>query len=123
LSDETVEVFVGRLRDVQVSLADIVNSLIINHKLPNVSPARHQKEGSGYRAVGVLKGSVSRQDRIVRLNNRRSDLRRGIHSKLQLGFFGVVNGQTLEQKRTESRSSATAKRMEDENALETIAYA
>jgi len=45
LSDETVEVFVGGLRDIQVSLADIVNSLVINHKLPNVSPPYYQIEG------------------------------------------------------------------------------
>jgi len=61
------------------------------------------------------------EDRIVWLNNRSSNLGRGIHGELQFGFLGVVDGQTFEKQSTESRSSTSTERVENENTLETIA--
>ena len=53
LSNESVQVGVGRSLDVQVTSADIVDSLIVYH------------EGT----VRVLQGGMGSQDRVVRLNN------------------------------------------------------
>jgi hypothetical protein len=63
---------------------------------------------------------MSRQDRVVGLDNRRRDLGRRIHGKLQFGLFRVVDGETLEQEGTETRARATAKGVEDKDTLETI---
>jgi len=64
---------------------------------------------------------VGRQDGIVGLDNRVGDPWRGVHAEFQLGLFAVVGGQTLEDERTETRTSATTERMEDKEALEAIA--
>ena len=49
MGDKSVEVLVGGLRDVQVSLADVVNSFIVDHELELA-----QFEGRVYRAIGVF---------------------------------------------------------------------
>ena len=53
LTNQPVQVGVGRSLDVQVATAYVVNGLVVDH------------EG----AVGVLEGRVRRQDRVVRLND------------------------------------------------------
>ena len=58
LSDQSVQVGVGGSLDVQVSAADVVDGLVVDH------------EG----AVRVLEGCVGGQDGIVRLNNGCGDL-------------------------------------------------
>jgi hypothetical protein len=61
------------------------------------------------------------ENRVVWLNDRGGDLGRGIDSKLKLGLFGVINGQTFKEKGSESGSSATSERVEDKDTLETVA--
>ena len=75
-----------------------------------------------YRAIGIFEGCMSCEDRVVWFNDTGGDLGRWINSELEFGFFGVVDGQTFKKKCTKSRSSATTKRMEDKDTLETIAY-
>ena len=64
---------------------------------------------------------MSRENRVIRFNDTRSNLRGRINSKLKFRFLGVINSQTFEEKSTESGSSAATERMEDENTLETVA--
>ena len=59
LGEQTIQVGVRRTLDVQVATADVINGLVVDH------------EG----AVGVLKGSMGRQDRVVRLNDGSGHLR------------------------------------------------
>ena len=105
LSDQTVKVGVGWALDVQVTTADVIDSLVINH------------EGT----VGVLKGGMGGQDGVVGLNNSGGDLGSGVDSKLQLGFLAVVNAQPLHEQGGESRAGATTKAVEDQKSLETSA--
>ena len=58
LADQTVEVGVGGALDVQVTAADVVDGLVVDH------------EG----AVGVLQGGVGGQDGVVGLDNSGGDL-------------------------------------------------
>jgi hypothetical protein len=58
LADETVEIRVGGTIDVKIPAADVVDRFIIHHES----------------TVGVLEGSVSGQNRVVRLNNGRGNL-------------------------------------------------
>ena len=102
LSNESVEVLIGRLRDIQVSLADVVDSLIVDHELQLLLEKRRN-----YRAVRIFKGSMSRENRVVWLHDTGSDLRRGIDSELKFRLLSVVHSQTFEEEGTESRSSAT----------------
>ena len=53
LSHQTVQVGVGWSLDVQVSSADVVDGLVVNHES----------------TVGMFQSGVSGQDRVVRLNN------------------------------------------------------
>ena len=102
LADETVQVGVGRALDVQVAAADVVDGLVVDH------------EG----AVRVLQGGVGRQDRVVRLDHGRGDLRGRVDGELQLGLLAVVDTEALHQQRRESRPGAAAEAVEDEEALE-----
>jgi hypothetical protein len=74
LSNDAVEVGIGRTRNVEITLANIVNSFVVEH------------EGN----VGVLEKCVSGEDGVVRLYDRGSDLRRGIDAKVELGLLGVI---------------------------------
>jgi hypothetical protein len=103
LSDETVEVGVGWAFDVEGSAADVVDSLVVKHD-SNVS---------------VLQERVGGQDGVVWLNDSGGDLRRWVDGETELGLFTVIDGKTLEEERTETRSSTSTNRVEDEEALET----
>ena len=105
LSNQTVQVLVVWSLKTEVSSADIVDSLVINH------------EGT----VGVLEGGVCGQDRVVWLDNGGGGLRSWVDTELQLDFLSEVNGQTLHEKSTESRTSSTTKGVENEETLETRA--
>ena len=50
-----------------------------------------------------------------------TNLRGRVDSELQLGFLAIVNTQSFEEKRSESRSSATSEGMEHKESLETSA--
>jgi hypothetical protein len=69
----------------------------------------------------MLEGGVSRQDRVVRLDNRVGDGRSRIHAELELRLLAVVSGEPLENKGTETRASSTTERVEDEEALKATA--
>jgi len=105
LRDEAVEVGVGGALNVQRTVADLVNGLIV------------QQEG----AISVLQERVGRQDGVVRLNNGGGDLGRGVDAEVQLRLLGVVNRQTLQKQRAETRSSSSADRVEDHETLQTFA--
>src|SRR3546814_198408 len=64
---------------------------------------------------------MGREHRVVWLNNSSRHLRSRGDSKGKLGLAAVVDGQTLQEKRSETRSSTTASGVEDEEALETSA--
>ena len=103
LSDESVQVGVGRTLYVQVPPTDVVDSLVVDH------------EG----AVGVLEGGVGGEDGVVRLNHRAGDLRRRVDGELELGFLPVVDGESLHEERGESGPCAPSKGVEYEEPLET----
>jgi hypothetical protein len=69
----------------------------------------------------VLKSRVSRENGVVRLDDRARELGGGVYAELQLGLLPVVSREPFEQKCTEARSSATTEGMEDEEALQTRA--
>jgi hypothetical protein len=102
LCDETVQVLVVGALNAQVSAADVVDSLVVDH------------EG----AVGVLKGCVRSKNGVVRLNHRGGNLRSGVHAKFELALLAIVNRQALHQQRTETRSGAATKGVEDEETLQ-----
>merc|ERR1719242_2343217 len=105
LADQPVQVGVRGPVNVQVATADVVDGLVVHH------------EG----AVRVLEGGVSREDRVVRLDNCSSHLRCWVDGKLKLGLLAVVHRESLHKKRSEARASAATEGMEDEESLESSA--
>mmetsp|Transcript_35141 Transcript_35141/g.25614 ORF Transcript_35141/g.25614 Transcript_35141/m.25614 type:complete len:447 (+) Transcript_35141:68-1408(+) len=105
LSDESVKVGVGGSLDIEVSSADIVNGLVIEHN------------GN----IGVLKEGVSGEHGVVWLDDGGGDLGRGVDSESELGFLTVVNGESLEEEGSETGTSTTTNGVEDEETLETSA--
>jgi hypothetical protein len=105
LSDQTVQVLIVGALKTEVSSADVVDSLVINHE----------------RTIGVLEGGVSGQDRVVWLDNGGSSLRSWVDTELQLDLLTEVDRQTLHEESTETRSSSTTKRVEYKETLETRA--
>ena len=69
----------------------------------------------------MLESGVSRENGVVRLNNGVGHGRRGVDGKLELGLLAVVGGKTLQDESTETGTSSTTERVEDEEALKTIA--
>jgi hypothetical protein len=84
LSNQTVEVCVGRTLNVEVATANIVESLVV------------KAEGT----IRVLQKGVGRQHGVVRLNNSSGHLGRGGHSEGELGLASVVNRKTLKEEIT-----------------------
>src|SRR5262249_40071895 len=81
LGDQTVEMLVRRPRNVQVTAAYVIDSLVI-----------HQ-EGT----VRVLNGAVGRQDGIVGLDNGVRDTRRGVDGELELRLLAILCGEALQE--------------------------
>jgi len=103
LTDQPVQVGVSWSLDVQVSSADIVDGFVINHES----------------TVGVLEGGMGGEDGVVWLDNGGGDLRRWVDGEFELGFFAVVNGQSLHQQGSETGSGTTTEGVEDEETLKT----
>ncbi len=82
--------------------ANIINGLVVHH------------EGT----VRVLECGVRGQDGVVRLHHGRGHLRSGIHGELQLGLLAVVDREALHEEGGETGPGATAKGVEDQEALE-----
>ena len=101
LSDESVQVGVGWSLDIKVSSADIIDGLVI--------------EDNG--DIGVLKKRVSGENGVVWLNNGGGDLWGWVDGETELGFLTVVDGKSLEEERSETRSSTSAGGMEYEETL------
>jgi len=73
------------------------------------------------RAIRVFEGRVRGKHRVVRLDDGRRQLRRGIHTKFELRLLAIVCRETFEKEGTKAGSSAATERVEDEEALETVA--
>lgn len=105
LGNQTIQVGVSWALNVQVATADIVDSLVVNH------------EGT----VRVLKGGVRAENRVVWLNNGSRDLWGGINGEFELGFLAIIDRETLQEQGSETRSSSSSERVEDQESLETSA--
>ena len=105
LTNQAIQIGVRWSLDIEVPTAKVVNSLVINH------------EG----AVRMLQGGVGGKDGIVRFHYSRRDLRRGVDSKLQLGFLAVVNWKAFHEQWSETWPCTTPKGMEDQESLEASA--
>jgi len=105
LGNESVQVGVGGSLDIEVSSADIVDGLVVEHN------------GD----IGVLKEGVSGEDGVVRLNDGGGDLGRGVDGESELGFLTVIDGESLEEERSETGSGTSTNSVEDEETLETSA--
>ena len=102
LSDQAVEMLIVGTGNVQTAPADIVDSLVVNKEC----------------AVRVLNGAVCREDSVVRLDDGGGDARSRVDGEFELALLAVVGGEALEEESTESRTSATTERVEDEESLE-----
>ena len=105
LGDESVEVGVGGSLDVEVSSADIVDGLVVDH------------DGD----IGVLKEGVGGEHGVVWLNNGGGNLRGWEDGESELGFLTVIDGESLEEERSETGSGTSTDGVEDHEALETSA--
>ena len=103
LSDQTVQVGVGRSLNVKVATTDIVQSLVVKAES----------------TVSVLQKCVGGQHGVVRLDNSSRHLRRRRDSERKLGLATVVNRKTLQKKRSETRSGTSSSGMEDKETLKT----
>ena len=97
LGDQTVQVGVGGTLDVQVTAADVVDGLVVDH------------EGT----VGVLQGGMGGQDGVVGLHHRRGHLRGRVNGELQLRLLAIVDRQTLHEQGGETRAGATTEAVEE----------
>jgi len=102
LGNQTIQVGVGRLLDVELTSANIVEGLVV------------QAEST----VGVFQESVRRKDRVVWFDNRGRNLRTGGDGKGQLGLAAVVNGKTFQKEGSETGSGTSSGGVEDEESLE-----
>jgi len=105
LGDQSVKIGISGALDVEVSAADIVQSLVI-HLASDVS---------------VLQQRVYAKHTVVWLNDGSGDLGARPDSEGDLGLLAVVDGQALEHQATETGTSTTTAGVEDKEALETSA--
>ena len=105
LSDESVQVGVGWSLDIEVSSADIVNGLVIDHD----------------RDVSVLQKGMGGKDGVVWLNNSGGYLWRWVDGESKLGLLTVIDGKSLEEKRSKAGSSTSTDGVEDKETLKTSA--
>jgi len=105
LGDQAVKVGVCGALNVKVATAYIVESLVI------------KTEG----AVSVLQKRVRRKHVVIRFHDSCGDLRSRGHSEREFRFAAIVNGKTLKEKGAKPRSSSSAGRVEDQEALKTSA--
>ena len=103
LGHQAVQVLVAGTLNSEVTAADVVDGLVVNHEA----------------AVGVLQGGVGGQDGVVRLHDGGSVLGGGVDAELQLGLLAVVNGETLHQESTAPGTGTTTEGVENQETLET----
>jgi len=102
LSDETVEVGVGRTLNVEATTADVVEGLVVKH------------DGD----VGVLEEGVGSEHGVVRLDDGGGDLRGRVGTETELGLLAVVDRETLEEEGTETGTGTTSDGVEAHETLE-----
>jgi len=105
LGNESVEVGVGWSLDVEVSSADVVHGLVIDH------------DGD----VGVLEEGVGGQDGVVWLNNGGGNLWGWVDGESELGLLTVIDGESLEEEGSESGTGTSTDGVEDQESLESSA--
>ena len=105
LRDESVQVSVGGSLNIEVSSADIVDGLVVEH------------DGD----IGMLKEGVSGQNGVVWLDNGGGDLWGWVDGESELGLLAVIDGKSLKEERSKTRSSATTDGVEHKESLETSA--
>lgn len=105
LGDEAVKVLVVWTLQSEVTSADVVDGLVINH------------EGT----VRVLKGGVGGEDGVVWLDNGGGGLWGWVDAELKLGLLAVVDREALHEEGSETRSGSTTEGVENEETLETRA--
>lgn len=105
MSDQTVQVLVPRTLNSQIAAADIVDGLIIDHET----------------AVGMFQSSVGCENGVVWLHNGSGILGSGVNAEFELALLRVINGQTLHQQGTETRSGTATEGVEDQEPLESAA--
>ena len=103
LGNQAVQVLVAGALNSEVTAADVVDGLVVNHEA----------------AVGVLQSGVGGQDGVVGLHDGGSVLRGGVNAEFQLGLLAVVNGETLHQESTETRTGTSTEGVENQETLET----
>jgi len=105
LGDETVQVGVGRTRDIKIATADVIESLVVHEEC----------------AVSVLEHGVGGEDGVVGLDDSTAELRRRPDDEVELALLAVVSAEALKKEAGETRASATTNAVEDEEALKTSA--
>ena len=105
LTNETVEVGISWPLNIQVPAADVIDGLIVNHEC----------------TIRVLQSGVGGQDGIVGFNHSSGNLGSWVDGELQLRLLAIVNREPLHEQRSEARSSATSKRVEEKEALQASA--
>jgi len=105
LSNKSVQVGVGWSLNVEVSSADIVDGLVVEHNSD----------------IGVLKERVGGEDGVVWFNNGGGDLWGWVDGESELGLLSVINRESLEEERSETRSGTSTDGVEDKESLETSA--
>jgi hypothetical protein len=69
----------------------------------------------------VLKEGVGGEHRVVWLNDGGGDLWGWVDGEAELGLLSVVDGESLEEKRSKTRSGTTTDGVEDKETLKTSA--
>merc|ERR1712123_98571 len=105
LTNQTVQIGVGRSLNIKIPATDIIDRLIVNH------------EGT----IRVVKGGVCGQDRVVRLNHSRCNLWCRVDCKLKLGLLSIINRKPLHEQRGKSRASSSSERVENKESLKSSA--
>merc|ERR1712072_571014 len=105
LGNESVQVGVGWSLDVEVTSADIVDSLVVEHN------------GN----IGVLKEGVGGEHGVVWLNDSGGDLWGWVDGEAELGLLTVIDGESLEEEGSETGTGTTTDGLEGEETLETSA--
>ena len=101
MTNQSVQVGVGWSFDIQVTSADIIDGLVINHES----------------TVRVFQSGVSGEDGVVWFNNSGRDLWCWVDGELQFGFLTVINGKTFHQEGSETRTGTTTEGVEDQETL------
>merc|ERR1711896_16626 len=69
----------------------------------------------------MLKEGVSGEDGVIWLNNSSGDLWGWVDGETELGFLTIINGKSLEEEGSKSRSGTTTDGVENEETLKTCA--